>query len=68
MNPEITKYKLTILAEADQLTEGVQMDEYDTDSCDAARYRFLCDVLDSDEFVNAIEEIVETYDPVYPAL
>ena len=66
--PEITKYKLKVLSEAAKLTEGFELDDYDADACDAARYRFLCDTHDSDEFIGIIEEIVNTYNPLYPAM
>jgi hypothetical protein len=59
--PEITKYKLQVLAESNALTQGLPLDEYDADAADAARYRFLCDDHDSDEFIGLIEEIVASY-------
>jgi hypothetical protein len=59
--PEVTVYKLQVLTESNRLTRGLELDEYDADAADAARYRFLCDDLDSDEFIAVIEDIVDSY-------
>jgi len=64
--PEVTKYKLEVLSEANALTLGVSMDEFDTDAVDAAKYRFLCDDLDSDELIAIIEDVVNSYHPEFP--
>jgi len=59
--PEITRYKLEVLAESNDIQSDFDLDEFDTDAADAARYRFLCDDIDSDELIAIIEDIVGSY-------